>query len=143
MYAPHLFTTTLTAFLGLIWAIIWIVANWRLFTKADEAGWKSIIPFYNTYILYKISWKPLWFWITLGLGLCSSLMSFMTYYSHIAAAVVWLMIAMVAVIGVMQTFKLSYSFGHGVLFALGLVFLNPLFILILAFGDAQYVGPQD
>lgn len=28
--------------------ILMIVANWKLFTKAGEEGWKSIIPFYNT-----------------------------------------------------------------------------------------------
>ena len=30
--------------------ILLIVAWWKIFTKAGEAGWKSIIPIYNIYI---------------------------------------------------------------------------------------------
>ena len=36
---------------------------------------------------------------------------------------------------------LSKSFGKGVGFTLGLVFLLPIFILILGFGGARYIGP--
>ena len=35
-----------------------ILANWLMFMKAGEAGWKSIIPVYNTYTAYKIAWTP-------------------------------------------------------------------------------------
>ena len=34
-----------------------IVARWRILEKAQEPGWKSLIPYYNTYMLFKISWK--------------------------------------------------------------------------------------
>ena len=40
----------------LLVAALMIVAMWRIFAKAGEAGWKAIVPFYNTYILYKITW---------------------------------------------------------------------------------------
>ena len=33
----------------LILAILQIVAWWRIFSKAGEAGWKSIIPIYYVY----------------------------------------------------------------------------------------------
>ena len=40
------------------WWLLQIIANWRIFTKAGEAGWKSIIPIYGDYISYKIaSWE--------------------------------------------------------------------------------------
>ena len=42
---------------GFVWWLLHVVAAWRIFTKAGEAGWKSIIPIYSTYITYKISWK--------------------------------------------------------------------------------------
>lgn len=38
----------------LILAILQIVAWWRIFSKAGEAGWKSIIPIYNVIVLFKI-----------------------------------------------------------------------------------------
>ena len=28
------------------------VVNWRVFLKAGEKGWKSLIPFYNEYGIY-------------------------------------------------------------------------------------------
>jgi hypothetical protein len=37
--------------------------------------------------------------------------------------------------------NLSKSFGHGVGFTLGLVFLGPIFIPLLGAGGSQYVGP--
>lgn len=37
------------------WWLLQIIANWRIFTKAGEAGWKSIIPIYGDYISYKIA----------------------------------------------------------------------------------------
>ena len=32
------------------WWLLQIIANWRIFTKAGESGWKSIIPIYGDYI---------------------------------------------------------------------------------------------
>ncbi|MCR5651378.1 MAG: DUF5684 domain-containing protein [Lachnospiraceae bacterium] len=37
---------------------------------------------------------------------------------------------------------MSKSFGHGFGFTLGLLFLSPLFTLILGLGSSQYIGPQ-
>ncbi len=44
------------------------------------------------------------------------------------------------IISIVYYSKLSKSFGHGVGFTLGLIFLNPIFMLILAFGKSEYVG---
>lgn len=35
--------------------VLQIIGWWKIFTKAGEAGWKSLIPLYNLYILYNIS----------------------------------------------------------------------------------------
>ena len=47
--------------LALYWIIlgISIAAMWILFTKAHEEGWASIVPFYNMYVLFKITWQRL------------------------------------------------------------------------------------
>ena len=41
--------------LAFVWWLLQIIANWRIFTKAGEPGWKSIIPVYGDYISYKIA----------------------------------------------------------------------------------------
>ena len=33
--------------------ILTIIAQWKIFTKAGEAGWKCLIPIYNLVILFK------------------------------------------------------------------------------------------
>ena len=47
-----------------------------------------------------------------------------------------------AIIAIVSEYKLAKAFGKGFGFFLGLLFLNPIFKLILGFGDAQYQGPQ-
>ena len=47
----------------------------------------------------------------------------------------------VSVMHILISVKMSYSFGHGVGYALGLIFLTPIFLLILAFDESVYIGP--
>ncbi len=96
---------------------LFIVAYWRIFTKAGQPGWASIIPIYNIIVWLRIIGRP-WWWIFL------------------------LFIPIVnIVIEIMMIHELSKSYGHGVGFTLGLIFLSPIFILILAFGGSRYIGP--
>src|ERR1700677_1382150 len=44
--------------------VLVIIGMWKLFTKAGEPGWASIIPIYNIYIICKIVGKPGW-WVLL------------------------------------------------------------------------------
>ncbi len=103
-------------YLGLI--VIMIIAYWKIFTKAGEEGWKCIIPIYNIIILLKIVGRP-WWWLLL------MLIPFVNF---------------VVLIIVMN--DLSKSFGHGLGFTLGLIFLSFIFYLILGFGGSKYVGPR-
>lgn len=101
---------------SLVIFVVMIAAMWRIFTKAGEEGWKAIIPIYNTVVLLKIVGRP-WWWLLLML---IPIVNF------------------VVVIVVMN--DLSKSFGHGVGFTLGLIFLPYIFFLVLAFGSSQYQG---
>lgn len=42
------------------------VAMWRLFTKAGEAGWKSLIPVYNSWVFLRMGDQASW-WAIVGL----------------------------------------------------------------------------
>jgi len=98
-------------------AILEIAAMWKVFEKAGQPGWAAIIPIYNAIVLLQIAGKPIW-WILL-------------YFIPIVSIV----------IAVMVMHNISVNFGKGVGFTLGLIFLSPIFIPILAWGDAQYLGP--
>src|SRR5215216_5528346 len=102
---------------GLLIALLLIVAMWKVFTKAGQPGWASIIPIYNLYIWCKIVGRPGW-WILLML---IPLVNF--------------------IICIVLCIDLAKSFGKGVGFGLGLAFLGVIFFPILGFGSAQYEGP--
>ena len=97
--------------------VVYLVAAWIVYTKAGEEGWKALIPIYNVWVLLKIVGRPGW-WLLLFL------IPFVNF-------VIWIIIAL----------DLAKSFGQGTGFAIGLIFLSVIFIMILGFGDARYVGP--
>ncbi len=126
--------------LGGIWYILQVIAYWRLFTKAGEQGWKSIIPIYNIYIQYKLTWDTRVFWWLLG---CLAAMAICSVFEGPLLALEGVLSLAVTVLNFFASYQLSKAFGHGLGFAIGLVFLNPIFMLILGFGDSQYIGPQN
>ena len=105
----------------LLWFVvvyaITVIPYWVIFTKAGRPGWPALIPIYSTYIVLKVVGRPGW-WM-------------------------WLFLVPLVniVILVIITNDLSKSFGHGVGFTLGLLFLSLIFYYILAFGSSTYRGP--
>jgi len=97
--------------------VFYIASMWKIYTKAGQPGWAAIIPIYNLVVLHQIVGKPIW-WIIL-------------YFIPIVGIV----------IGIIVTHALSVSFGKGVGFTLGLIFLGFIFYPVLAWSDAQYLGP--
>ena len=123
-----------------VWWILQIIANWKIFTKAGEAGWKSIIPVYGDYVSYKIAWQPAYFWLSFILGIVASCLSGMDNESMMILGIAGLIRIILAVISILYCIKLSRAFGRGIGFAIGLIFLQPIFLLILGFGGDQYYG---
>jgi hypothetical protein len=101
-----------------------IAALWKVFVKAGQPGWAAIIPIYNLYILLKVIGRPGW-WILLFL------LGIIPFVGWIA----------VLVLGIIIAIDLAKSFAKSSGFAVGLFLLNFIFIPILGFGEARYVGP--
>lgn len=120
--------------LVLAWIVLCFVANWRIFKKAGQPGWASIVPFYNRYIEYGIYWGNGWiFVIPIVLGLLSGIPIL-----GVVTGIVTL------IIRAMTCYKKAVAFGEGIGFAIGLFFLPAIFAMILAFGSYRYRGvPQD
>jgi hypothetical protein len=96
-------------------AILGIVAMWKIFEKAGEPGWAAIIPFYNLYVLFKITWGSGWKFLLLLIP-----------FANIVIAITMV--------------KLAKAFGKSGGFAVGLIFLSVIFYCILAFDQSQYQG---
>ena len=115
-------TGAIAAFIGVVWIIamgmcvLQIIAMWKIFTKANKPGWASIVPIYNIYTLLQIAEVPTWYLLLLIIPVANIYATFKMYI------------------------ELAHKFGKDTGFGIGLVLLNPVFILVLAFGGATYNG---
>ena len=101
------------------YGILVLIAGWKMYTKAGQPGWTSIIPLLNVLALLRIVQRP-WWWIFL------------------------LMIPFVNVVFfVIIHLALARAFGKGVGMGLLLIFLTPIGYLVLGFGDAEYQWETD
>ena len=114
--------------------VISIIANWKIFTKAGQPGWAAIVPFYKQYIEFKIYWGNGWLFLV---PIVLAALAFVPLLGQ-------LLILANLVITIVTQYKKAVSFGQGVGFTIGLVLVNPIFNMILGFGQYQYLGvPQD
>lgn len=128
---------------ALVWWILQIVANWKIFTKAGQAGWKSIIPIYGDYVSYKIAWQSSYFLLLFVLQIVISCIDGLANPNQdnvVLLAIVALLKVITTIISILYAVKLAKAFGKGGWFAAGLIVLSPIFLLILGFGDSQYLG---
>ena len=116
-YAAQGFSAGYTA-VSLCISILAIVGLWKMYAKAGEPGWKSIIPIYNTYILFKLVWGNGW--------------KFLLLLVPIVNIVILIMIA----------WKTGKAYGGGTGISLLCVFFPTIAYLVLGFGNFEYVGPQ-
>jgi hypothetical protein len=105
--------------ISLLIGLMLIVAMWKIFTKAGQPGWASLIPIFNIYVWCKIVGRPGW-WVIL------MLIPFVNF-----------------IIAIILCIDLAKSFGKGVGFGIGIILLGIVFLPILGFGSAQYLGPAN
>lgn len=109
---------------GAIWYVLQVISMWKIFAKAGEAGWKSLIPIYNMVVLLKISGITPWI-----------LLAYLLIWIPFIGGLIGLGIT------IYLNMMLAKSFGKTGGFAVGLILLSSIFYLILGFGDSAYVGP--
>ncbi len=100
--------------------VLLIVAMWKIFVKAGKPGWASIIPIYNVVVSYQI----------VGINPWLLLLALIPIVNFVA----------IFVLQIMYCSRLAKAFGKSGAFAVGLFFLNVVFMPILAFSDAEYKG---
>ena len=139
-----------TLVFAILFCILLIVAMWKLFAKAGEKGWKSLIPIYNGYILYKISGMKNWFWYTILVAIvCGVVVGLNSTtvqtaegvsieYNTVGTIFLFVNGIFQLVAYIMLCAKLSKAFGRGAGTAIGLFVLPNIFTLILGFGSAKY-----
>ena len=88
----------------LVIAVVCLVGMWKMFVKAGKPGWGAIIPFYNTYCLFEMSFGTGWLFLLL----------FVPCVNAVIMIVMWI--------------KLAQAFGKGAAFGVGILFLPFIFL---------------
>jgi len=101
-----------------ICSILLIICYWKLYEKANEPGWAAIVPFYNTYVLFKMAFGSGWMFLLLLVPIVN------------------------IVFAIMLPFKLAKAFGKSSGFGVGLWLLPIIFYPLLAFSNDKYVGVE-
>ena len=102
--------------ISLVLCVFVLVCMWIIFRKADKPGWAAIVPFYNLYVLFEITW---------GSGMRFLLLLIPIYN---------------IILSIQTQVRLAKAFGKSGGFAAGLIFLPYIFIPLLAFGGTAYQG---
>ena len=134
------FSLTAILIFELVWFILQIVADWKIFSKADRPGWMSIIPILNTYVEYDICWSGLYGLLFMVTSIVASVMSSGEGAPVWKSIIVCICGIIAVVLHIVQSFKLSKSFGHGIGMCLVLIILGPIGRIILGFGGSEYEG---
>ena len=110
------------AMVGIWWIVIlalvvfMYVCMVKVFQKLGYKGWYALCPYFSNYLLYKAVWGDGWKFLLLWIP-------FYNIYLAIKTEI-----------------GLAKAFGHGAGFGIGLIFLEPIFLGILAFSKNEYVG---
>ena len=149
---------TMVLLIALACWVLMIIARWRIFTKAGEAGWKSIIPVYGDYVQWRIGWKKTgMFWAVIALVVVGIILivasgavatnaagklvstgggNFITIIGLVCILAAW-------IIELIAVYKLFASFGKGVGWFILFIFFSYIVLMVLSFGSSEYQGAQD
>lgn len=103
--------------LAIVFAVLMIVALWKVFEKAGKPGWAAIVPFYNTYVLFQVAGYNGWMFLLM-------LIPFVNFVMTILVS-----------LGVAKNFGRSAVFG-----IFGLWIFSFIGYLMLGFGKDKYLG---
>jgi len=138
------------------------IAMWKILRKMDRPGWWIFVPFAALFIFYDRSWKRGAFWRYLAYAAVYMISYFvlmfsvifqtvsysangMDTYAPIGTALILLVLIIIAavlmIVNLVRMYiHLAKAFGKSAGFGWGLAFLAPIFLMILGFGNAQYIG---
>ena len=126
----------------IIWYVLVIIGDWKIFEKAGKPGWHSLIPFLNMYDEYDLCWNG-------SMGVVYMVCLFITAFlstgeelSGIKAVICFVTAIVTLVLRIIQSNKLAKAFGHGIGFTICLILFERISRVVLGLGNSQYQGPQ-
>lgn len=154
-----------------MWSVFTVIGMWLVFQKAGDKGWKAIIPFYNMYTMFNLGERKK-YWLPYLIGSIVYLVSMTAIIAYFIWALLALVLALGAVDGGLNALEsclplisvagiaaiagygvmmiaaihgysgICKKMGQGAGMVVGLVFLAPIFWMILGAGK-QYQWVQE
>ena len=111
--------------------VVAVIGLWKMYIKAGKPGWAAIVPVYNWWVWVEIIGRPRWwFW------------AFLAYILLSWVPIVNIVLGIgMFVLFLMGCLDMAKCFGKSTGYGIGLWLVSVVFMPILGFGDAQYVGP--
>lgn len=121
--------------IGFLFAAFTLAGLWKMFVKAGQPGWASIVPIYNLYLLVQIIGLPIqWFYYPIILMVVGTVLPFIAFLTGLVSLVLsYFMIR-----------QLLRTFGQNddAVSVVVSMFLPFVMTYRLGFGAAQYLGSQ-
>ena len=160
-YLESIYTNISDTNFSLTVSIFSLVMYCLLLKKANESGWKILIPYYGEYTIFKIAKKKSLFWWQLMIGIITTIVSvtllglsiFMLetegetaglLISSVVCSILILILSIaLIIINVKRSVGLAKVFGQTTAFGIGILFLEPIFIAIMALNkDIKYIETE-
>lgn len=109
-------TLLIISAIGFVYSIFLSICLWKIYVKAGEHGFASLIPIYNLYIMSKIAFGKGWMFLLTCVPVVGS------------------------VFALILSFKFVKAFGKSTLFAILSIPFSFITIPMLAFGNCEYEG---
>lgn len=127
----------------LIW-IWWIVCLCIIFKKAKRQRWEALIPIWNIWIVFKISWMAKAFRVILLTPVFFLILSLLAFFLknvdidmstliRVISWLCWILCIISLILCIILPFKLAKKFSQPAIFWLWILCVYPIFIGILAF----------
>lgn len=110
--------TVLIIYLAIL--VVFCIGCWKMVAKAGMPGILGLIPIVNLFVLPIVGGKP-WWW------------AFMLFIPIVGQLLYMILVSL----------SIAERFGRGIGTVLGLIFLTPIFVCILGFGDAEWSPPTN
>ena len=157
-----------SSFFNLTAIVLAIIGMWNMFIKAGEPGWGALIPYYRTYLLFKIAdmKKAFWVYLVATVGMIILTIAFLFIFIGVLASLigngsgvglassfvlVWVLmfaaIVTVFVLAIMLSINLAKVFNLSGGYAVGIFFLPFVFYMIIGLSKNiryknQFAGSQ-
>ncbi len=124
--------------LVIVTVVLKLAGLWMIVSKAGRPGWSVIIPLYGNYVISNVVLGNANYFIAVTI---TTVLSIAAEFSDIHS-LLWITNVISLFLHIFFSIKMAKSFGKSTGFTIGLIFLPFIFLPILGFGKAQYIGPS-